>query len=314
MNNKIDLNLARSLCEVIDTRSVSLAASRLKTNASTISTNLAKLRKHYNNPLFFRQGNGMLPTALALELYKKFRPALELFEEAENIELLSGSSQELPKLRVSAAPLIDLIVSNILFSQDVYDLNINWDMLTHPDNLEERIERVKRLQVDIDFGVALPTSGAYLSYPIYSCGLKVLCRKGHPRLQGKISLEQYKKEKIAGLIPPDENLGIEIPTFTYNEDFLLARNYRYSAALTMIMLVSQQNLITFVPSSIAPWICDRFGLQILEPDFPVSGEHKLCAHVHRSKKNDPMLKKIIDSFIQLVSSHKETYHYGGNAI
>lgn len=92
MRNKVDLNLARALCEVIDTGSISAAAIRLQTNPSTISTNLAKLRKIYNEPLFFRGKERMAPTSLALELYKRYRPALALFEEAD--ELKRASSQQ----------------------------------------------------------------------------------------------------------------------------------------------------------------------------------------------------------------------------
>ncbi|MFV0547705.1 MAG: LysR family transcriptional regulator [Limnobaculum xujianqingii] len=52
MQSKLDLNLARILCEIIDAGSVSAAAESLNTNISGISTGLNKLRKYHDNVLF----------------------------------------------------------------------------------------------------------------------------------------------------------------------------------------------------------------------------------------------------------------------
>src|ERR1700730_4139575 len=74
----IDLKLLGIIGELHRTRSLSRAAERLELSQSAISMTLAKLRKHFNDPLFVRTSSGMEPTPHAIEL-------IRLLKEAEGI-------------------------------------------------------------------------------------------------------------------------------------------------------------------------------------------------------------------------------------
>src|ERR1700730_10447302 len=73
-----DLKLLAIIGELHRTRSVSQAAERLALSQSAISMSLAKLRKHFNDPLFVRTSTGMEPTPHAIKL-------IRLLKEAEGI-------------------------------------------------------------------------------------------------------------------------------------------------------------------------------------------------------------------------------------
>ena len=65
----LDLNLVRVFVAIHETRSVTQAAERLDVTQPTISYGLAKLRKVYADRLFTRGTGGLVPTALADQLF-----------------------------------------------------------------------------------------------------------------------------------------------------------------------------------------------------------------------------------------------------
>ena len=78
----IDLKLLAVIGELHRTRSVSQAAERLELSQSAISMSLAKLRKHFNDPLFVRTSAGMEPTPHATELIGMLKRAEDLLQSA----------------------------------------------------------------------------------------------------------------------------------------------------------------------------------------------------------------------------------------
>jgi DNA-binding transcriptional LysR family regulator len=88
---EIDIKVLQVFVEIYISRSVSQAAASLGLSQPTVSIGLAKLREHYQNPLFVRSSVGMEPTPFATQLYESA------------IELL-GSFDALSKQRDSFDP------------------------------------------------------------------------------------------------------------------------------------------------------------------------------------------------------------------
>jgi len=78
----IDLYLIRVLHTLISERSVSRAALQLQSTQPAISAQLKRLRELTGDPLLVRAGNGMTPTATALQLAA---PAESMLREAERL-------------------------------------------------------------------------------------------------------------------------------------------------------------------------------------------------------------------------------------
>ena len=67
MNDKnIDTHLLRCFEALMDERSVSRAAERMHVSQPAMSHALARLRRHFNDPLLLRTQKGMVPTRCAL--------------------------------------------------------------------------------------------------------------------------------------------------------------------------------------------------------------------------------------------------------
>jgi len=80
--DKIELYLIRVLHTLISERSVSRAALRLQSTQPAVSAQLKRLRALTGDPLLVRAGNGMTPTATALQLVG---PATTLLQEADRL-------------------------------------------------------------------------------------------------------------------------------------------------------------------------------------------------------------------------------------
>ena len=80
--DKIELYLIRVLHTLITERSVSRAALRLQSTQPAVSAQLRRLRELTGDPLLVRAGNGMTPTAIALQLAG---PAANLLQEADRL-------------------------------------------------------------------------------------------------------------------------------------------------------------------------------------------------------------------------------------
>jgi LysR family transcriptional activator of mexEF-oprN operon len=78
----LDLNLLKLFDAVMQTRSVSRAATLLGLSQSAVSHGLARLREATGDPLFIRSAGGMEPTARAQRLAEPMREALALAAEA----------------------------------------------------------------------------------------------------------------------------------------------------------------------------------------------------------------------------------------
>lgn len=77
---KIDLNLLLVMHVVLQERSVRRAAQRLHVSPPAVSNSLARLRAALGDPLFLRQGRGIVPTPLALEVESELAEAMAMME------------------------------------------------------------------------------------------------------------------------------------------------------------------------------------------------------------------------------------------
>lgn len=77
-----DLNLLKTLDALLDERSVTRAAERLRLTQPAVSGMLTRLRETFGDPLFVRSQRGIVPTLRALELAG---PVKQLLQDAETL-------------------------------------------------------------------------------------------------------------------------------------------------------------------------------------------------------------------------------------
>jgi DNA-binding transcriptional LysR family regulator len=86
--NQLDLNLLRAFDAVLRRRSVTAAGAEIGLTQPAMSNALARLRRHFEDPLFVRTPRGMDPTPYARSIAGPVRQALALLETS----LASGAA------------------------------------------------------------------------------------------------------------------------------------------------------------------------------------------------------------------------------
>ncbi len=86
-HQKLDLNLLSVIVALIEAGSVSQAAIDLGVSQPTVSGALAKLRGHFNDPLFIRSGHGMAPTPRGAEVAGVAREILREIHERLQVDV-----------------------------------------------------------------------------------------------------------------------------------------------------------------------------------------------------------------------------------
>lgn len=102
--SKLDLNLLRTLCILLEEGSVAATASRLNLTASAVSHTLRRLRETFGDPLFVRVGQGLRPTAKAVQIGGIAAPAIERLTEA--LGAMQARQADDPRLRARTLRLV----------------------------------------------------------------------------------------------------------------------------------------------------------------------------------------------------------------
>ena len=73
--NHLDLNLLRVFDEILQTHSITIAASNLGLTQSAVSNQLHRLREAFGDPLFVRTTEGMMPSPKAKAIAPAVAPS-----------------------------------------------------------------------------------------------------------------------------------------------------------------------------------------------------------------------------------------------
>lgn len=93
----VDLNLMVTFLVLYRERSVSRAAILMKVGQPAVSGSLARLRSHFDDPLFLRTGRGVRPTGKAVEIAENLMPAFSCIEA-----VITGRRPPLPDEETSS--------------------------------------------------------------------------------------------------------------------------------------------------------------------------------------------------------------------
>lgn len=108
--SRIDLNLLVSLSVLIKEKNVSRAAEKLFLSQPAMSRILGRLRELFDDPLFYRESNGLQPTAKTLELEEQLDAILFSIDNLVNNSAFSAESCE-KAFRISTPPLMSKLLT-----------------------------------------------------------------------------------------------------------------------------------------------------------------------------------------------------------
>ncbi|WP_186780337.1 LysR family transcriptional regulator [Streptomyces salinarius] len=240
-----DLNLARVFVLLYETGSVTATAETLHVTQPTVSYSLGKLRRHFDDELFRRNGRGLTPTAGARRLYLPLQRALseidgtvrqgDVFDAGTmsgrfTIALSDlGEATLLPRLVAAARER----APGVSFTVRPFDV----------DDAEGQLRRG-----DLDAFVATPVITSHLTVriPLFRERYVLMVAADHPRVRGdEVTAADLAAEHHATVFGPS---GHVTPRALLGAHGLLERVAVDATRFSMLpYLLEQTDLVAIVP-------------------------------------------------------------------
>jgi DNA-binding transcriptional LysR family regulator len=257
---EVDANLLVILDALLVDASVTRAAERLGRSASAISHALAKLREIFDDALFVRAGQRLVPTAKALELAPTVHVILAGMES-----LLRANKPFDPTLAerdfVIAAPeageLVLLQPLRTHLQARAPLVRVGWMAGGGEDSIAALRNSHCHFAIDVQ-STAIPAADVR-AVKLFDDRLVVLGRPEHPLRRGKVG--------AAALAAANHVAVNALPSFALLERHLAEAGHlcmapeMVSSVLVGLLLVSNSDALLSVPASLA---------EILEPQFPLA--------------------------------------------
>jgi DNA-binding transcriptional LysR family regulator len=278
---ELDCKLLSIFFYVYKYKSVSVAADHLTMSQPTVSNILNKIRQHYNDPLFLRIGNEMIPTELSKQLFPLVSEALSKVEIINNFTIdfdQSTSQQQFTLAMTDVSHLVLLPRITQYLKKYASHIRLNVRPIT-----SETSYQMANGEIDLALGFLPHLENGFYQQKLFEQYYVVIASKDHPRLTGNsISAEEYLSESHIDI---DAGMGhYHIENELLNLE--LKRNIlmRLPSYLGVGLVVQDTDAIATVPYYLSEVLLSRGNLKIFEapisfPTYSVKQYwHMSCHH------------------------------------
>ncbi|HCF3811569.1 TPA: LysR family transcriptional regulator [Pseudomonas aeruginosa] len=113
---RLDLNLFRVFAVIYRERNLTRAAERLCISQSAVSHALARMRQQLEDPLFVREAQGVVPSALATQMWPDIEEGLGFFQRAVERGERFDPARDIERVTLAMADEIEPILLPVLAS------------------------------------------------------------------------------------------------------------------------------------------------------------------------------------------------------
>jgi DNA-binding transcriptional LysR family regulator len=189
---KLDLEWLQVFEEVFKTASVSKAAERLGIAQGAASAALARLRIHFQDPLFSRTSRGMLPTPYAQSIQPALRAAIANLDQARASR--NGFDQATTKrsFRISMTDISEIVLLPPLLnhlSEVSPGVQIEVEKIS-PDSAR----RLQDGEVDLAVGFMPQLDAGFYQQVLFEQNFVCLVAQNHPRIGAHLDKAAFSHE------------------------------------------------------------------------------------------------------------------------
>ncbi|MBV6582619.1 LysR family transcriptional regulator, partial [Acinetobacter baumannii] len=274
----LDSRLLNIFYHIYRFKSVSMAADAIGLTQPSVSNGLNKIRQHFNDPLFIRVGNEMIPTELAKQIFPLISEVIDKVESINNFNvnfdpLTSDQLFTIAMTDVSHLVLLPQLTNYLKEKAPLIRLNIR------PITPETSYQMANG-EIDLAIGFLPQLEEGFYQQKFFRQHYVVISSKSHPRLDpNNFTLEDYMRESHIDI---DAGIGhYHIKNELQNKG--LDRNIliRLPSYLGVGLVVQETDAIATVPYYLSQVLLVRENLQILPAplDFPT---YDVKQHWHMS--------------------------------
>jgi DNA-binding transcriptional LysR family regulator len=254
----------RELCRRGRTTAV---AAHLGLSQSAVSHALSRLRDLFGDPLFLRKPHGLVPTQRALELAPRIEALIDMMGAAVRPAPGFDPSLSSRPFPIAATVYAQEAIGGPLLGR-LRDARFGGGFTFQFLRGYLCLDALRRGQIDLALGRFEALPGGFVGEALYEDRYCIVARRGHPTIEGRISLEQWTStgHVFAGSISPtDDVMGPTIgedPIPSPSDVVGAAIVPRWEMALAM---VAASDAIATGPRRLAEQHAARLGLQVLDP-------------------------------------------------
>tara|TARA_R110001592_G_scaffold81650_6_gene242370 strand:- start:1366 stop:2265 length:900 start_codon:yes stop_codon:yes gene_type:complete len=296
---KVDLNLFVVFEAIYCEGNITKAASALNLSQPAVSHSLSKLRDHFDDPLFVRQGNEMRPTAVASNVIADVREALRQLHvclaQSKQFEPLTSRKNFTISLHGALeASYLPPLMQRI--NREAPLVNIQSSRRVNRNELENKLASG---DIDLAIDMLLPVSDTILHTQLEKNKLVVLARKNHPKIKSILDLDLYLAQDH--VLVSSRSVGTSV------EDFELARlglqrkiGLRCQHTFSACRVITDNNMLLTTTETTAKMYAQLLNLVIypLPVDLPDIDVH---LYWHSNLDFEPANKWLRNKIIQTTS-------------
>ena len=297
---KIDLNLLLALQVLLEERSVSKAAKRLYITQPAMSKTLSRLRDVFEDPLFTRSSQGMMPTPRALELEKSVYTTLLNVEEIVAPQYFDPAQYEgtftMALSEYAGVGLLATLMEQ--FQTEAPNISIR-----NISRVEKQLEQLAN--GDIDFIIHMERTNYGPEFNV-ECVAEappvILARKDHPLSKQHITWDSLKQYPLVRLYISDpETLGVfEERQYFGLESETEHSSFETSHLLTALQVLRRTDRLLLGPPFLThnPLVHDNITTLPFPTEKPFTVRYMLVSH--QRTDNAPVYRWFRDKIKQIV--------------
>lgn len=264
---ELDFKLLSIFYYIYKFKSVSATADRLALSQPAVSNLLNKIRNYYQDPLFVRIGNEMIPTELSKQLFPLVSEVLSKVEVIQNYTVQFDQHNSQQKFTIAMTDVAHLVLLPRIsqhLKQHAPKVKLNVRAIT-----SETSYQMANGEIDLAMGFLPHLESGFYQQKLFEQHYVVIAAKTHPRLTDEyLSIEQYLQESHIDI---DAGIGHyhienELSKLGVKRDFLM----RLPSYLGVGLVVQETDAIATVPYYLSEVLLARGNLKILQApiDFP----------------------------------------------
>jgi len=298
----IDLKLLAIVSELNRTRSVSQTAVHLNLSQSAVSMTLAKLRRHFNDPLFVRTSTGMEPTPHATELIRLLQRAGDLLHSALGHHVVFNPRTSPRRFTIHSTDIAQVTLMPKLMKR-LADISpgVQIDLQRISEATASLLESG---EADLAIGFILPMGAGFCQQRLFKEQFMCVARRDHPRIGQTLSLQEYESETHLAISTCGTGHGIV-------ERAVEAKGVQRKIGLTVPSFLGIGSLITSLdyiatlPSQLARHLASVTNVKVLP--LPVSiAPYYIVQHWHERYTHDPASRWLRATISDLFSATRST--------
>jgi len=279
----MDMRLLAVFDEVYKTRSVTRAAENLDLPQTSVSLALARMRRQFNDPLFVRTAEGMVPTPHAADLLGPLRQALELLRLATRQQVVFDAGSSSRHFRICMTDVSHLeFLPRLIHRVAQVAPSIHIEVLRIGPDTRRLLENG---DADLAVGYMPELEAGFYQQQLFEQGFSCVVRNDHPHVGKRMTLTLFKREKHVAITAP--GTGHELLQQQLKR---LGVERRLALSLPTLPglgnLLAQSDLVATVPERVAQMLVSIAAVRVLAPPFELPA-FAIKQHWHERFHLDP---------------------------